>query len=299
MSRDVARFVTVIIPTYRDWDRLKLCFDALQKQSYPSDLFEVIAVNNDPQNPVPEWNLPENFKVLVESKVGSYAARNKGVANALATDAESVLAFTDSDCIPSEKWLEASVEAIEAGADRVAGRVELFYLDDQKLTAAEKYEKAFMFDQKKSAKRGLTATANLVVRRGAFDYVGEFNSTMVSGGDTEWSRRATKKGVNIVYSEGAMVKHPARSSLQAIFKKAKRVAGGSVFMKDGRRRLKVFSLFRSLIPPVIKYIRLLFTRKDLSFNEASVACLVLYFLNIYKGYIKFGVSTGLMKPERE
>jgi glycosyltransferase involved in cell wall biosynthesis len=36
------QFVSVIIPTYKDWPRLKLCLEALGNQNCPQNQFEAI-----------------------------------------------------------------------------------------------------------------------------------------------------------------------------------------------------------------------------------------------------------------
>jgi len=95
-------FVSVIIPTYRDWNRLKLCVNALKNQTYPKNRFEAIVVNNDPADPCPYCPLPDNFVLTTEGKPGSYAARNAGIKIAKG----DILAFTDSDCIPYSDWIE-------------------------------------------------------------------------------------------------------------------------------------------------------------------------------------------------
>jgi cellulose synthase/poly-beta-1,6-N-acetylglucosamine synthase-like glycosyltransferase len=41
-------FVSVIIPVYNNLERLKTCLEALEEQTYPRNLYEVIVVNNDP-----------------------------------------------------------------------------------------------------------------------------------------------------------------------------------------------------------------------------------------------------------
>ncbi len=101
-------FVSVIIPTYHDWERLGyVCTNALfKKQTYPKDHFEAIIINNAPEDSSPEFNLPDNFKIISESKPGSYAARNKGVSVARG----EIIAFTDSDCIPCPDWIEQGVK---------------------------------------------------------------------------------------------------------------------------------------------------------------------------------------------
>ncbi|NJR32909.1 MAG: glycosyltransferase, partial [Chamaesiphon sp. CSU_1_12] len=40
------QFVSVIIPVFNDAERLRLCLEALQNQTYPQNLYEVIVVDN-------------------------------------------------------------------------------------------------------------------------------------------------------------------------------------------------------------------------------------------------------------
>ena len=115
-------FVSVIIPTYHDWDRLKLCLNALAQQSYPKDRFEVLVVNNDPEDQPPYVVASGNVRLLEEAKSGSYAARNAAIRVAKG----EVFAFTDSDCIPDQDWLKHGISAIQSGAERVGGAVVLF-----------------------------------------------------------------------------------------------------------------------------------------------------------------------------
>lgn len=51
--------VSVIVPTYYDWSRLKKCVAALDNQSLARDNFEVIIVNNAPDDSPPaDFYLP-------------------------------------------------------------------------------------------------------------------------------------------------------------------------------------------------------------------------------------------------
>ena len=72
-------FVSIIIPTYKDWDRLKICLNALNDQSYPYNKFEVVVINNDTNN-LPPYKINNlNVKLINEKTIGSYAARNAGI----------------------------------------------------------------------------------------------------------------------------------------------------------------------------------------------------------------------------
>src|SRR5690606_31479653 len=116
--------ISVIIPTYHDWDRLQLCLNALSNQTLSEDKFEIIVVNNDPDDIAPEiLDIPSNAKIINESKPGSYAARNLAVRDARG----EIFAFTDSDCIPDSKWLENGYnEFADKTRDRVGGAVLIF-----------------------------------------------------------------------------------------------------------------------------------------------------------------------------
>lgn len=88
-------YASVIIPTYRDVERLQKCISALKRQEKFTN-FEVIIVNNDSTDL--KIAVPDNrFRVIAEKKSGSYAARNAGIKAAKG----KVFSFTDSDCIPS------------------------------------------------------------------------------------------------------------------------------------------------------------------------------------------------------
>jgi glycosyltransferase involved in cell wall biosynthesis len=103
-----AKFVSIIIPTYKDWARLSLCLQALANQTYDSNFFEIIVVNNYTADKVPEdYFIPKNCKIVVEGQPGSYVASNAGIK--LSKLARSS-AFTDSDCIPDEDWISNAVD---------------------------------------------------------------------------------------------------------------------------------------------------------------------------------------------
>src|SRR5687767_1234031 len=99
--------VSIIIPTYKDWVPLTLCTDALSKQTFPKEMFEIIIVNNNPNEQTPaDFRLPENGKIISEPTPGSYAARNA----ALKIAKGDIVGFTDSDCIPDENWIKRAVD---------------------------------------------------------------------------------------------------------------------------------------------------------------------------------------------
>ncbi len=237
---------------------MRLCINALSKQTYPKELFEVIIVNNNPNDSVPaNLMLSENFKIITEEKPGSYAARNA----ALKVAKGEIIGFTDSDCIPDNDWIKNTVDYLNNNKNcfRIAGNVVVFPKSIPPSTA-EKYDKLFAFQQKKYVtKWGTCVTANMFSYKSVFDAVGLFDDKRMSYGDLSWGVRAHKAGYKIDYLESCIVNHPARS-LKELIKKVKRLAGGSEgpkYKKTGKLTiyLKFFSDMRPRIRGELKFLR--------------------------------------------
>lgn len=218
--------ITVIIPCYRSWNRLSNCLEALSKQSFSTDNFEILVVNNDPEDPKPNFlALPENAKILTQKRAGSYSARNLGMAVAEG----KLIAFTDSDCIPDKDWLKQGFDYIQNGFDLVGGKVEFFKEEDgDELTFL--FEQTFNFNQKRNVEeRGQSITANLFVKKEVIEKVGDFSENLMSGGDFEWTQKASALGFKMKYGEDALVYHPARKRFRDLISKKKRTSGGMFY----------------------------------------------------------------------
>ena len=69
------------------------------------------------------------------------------------------------------------------------------------------------FSQKaKLEKYQFAMTANLFTFKSVIDKIGNFDSSLKSGGDREWGQRVFAAGYKQVYAEDARVAHPARHS---------------------------------------------------------------------------------------
>lgn len=288
------KFVSIIIPAYKDWDRLSLCLKSLDEQSYPRHLFEIIVVNNYTADKVPkDYFLPDNCKVITEEKPGAYAARNAGIALA----AGDVIGFTDSDCIADRDWIKNGVDFLESDdeCDRIAGRINLYY-HSKNLTEAELYEKIYAFNQDVYVSMdGTGVTGNLFAYTYVFESVGLFKEDLLSGGDYEWSIRARDAGFKIKYADNAIVNHPARRKISELIKKAKRVGGGQAGFGEppSERKFKSVLKFIYDLRPPVKSIRLILKKgKDLKLIEKIQVFSIRYYLSIITAREKFMVSMG-------
>ena len=260
MNQPLGKFVSVIIPVFNDADRLKLCLAALEKQTYPRELYEVIVIDNNSSENIAEAT--EQFQQVVlttESQQGSYAARNQGIKIAQG----ELIAFTDSDCIPTTNWLETGVNHLLSLSNygAIAGKIELYYQHENNPNAAEIFDKIVNLQQQKYVEEyHYGATANLFTFKKVFQKIGLFNSQLKSGGDADWGTRVFAYGYEIVYADDLKVMHPARNSLAQLAKKVIRQTGGTFDRNKDKKEqnltlTQLLNYFVQLRPPLRSALR--------------------------------------------
>lgn len=222
--------VDVVVPVFNDQIRLNRLLASLARQTLSPLSFGVIVVDNGSEVPVtlPD-GLPFDCRLIFCAAPGSYAARNLAwpLSNA------PWIAFTDSDCLPDDTWLEAGLKAAHGQADGVlprllAGRIQMIPSSDQALTSADLLELSFGMNQERYVRSGgYGITANLWVERSLLELLDGFNALRKSGSDRDFCLRASQYGVKVFYVEGCSLRHPARSQ-QELELKARRLIGGRV-----------------------------------------------------------------------
>ena len=244
-------FVSVIVPVYNDSERLQLCLEALEGQTYPANRYEVVVVDNASREPVAPLltTFPHTIAEL-EAAPGSYAARNRGIARARG----EILAFTDADCVPSCDWIEAGVAAMRRrDVSLVAGHIDVFPRHKSQPNAIELYEMIYAFAPRAHAQAGIAATANLFTLRTVIREVGGFDASLKSFGDVAWTARAVNAGFKVSYADDATVRHPARRSLVALQRRYARFAGGHfdrARTSEGKLRTERLKAILMLAPPL-------------------------------------------------
>jgi len=292
------KFITVIIPTYRDWFRLSRCLEALDKQTLPSDSFEIIIVNNDPGDiPPADYRFPDNAILLSEDKQGSYAARNRALLSARG----DVLAFTDSDCQPRKDWLACAIRCLgeNENVSRVGGKIELMLPTDKPLSPIQIYEKVFAFRQMDYVEeQGMAATANMIAKKSVFENAGLFDDSLMSGGDAEWGIRANRLGHKIVYCSSCVVLHPTRNSFAEVVQKARREIGGQFLLEKNKHfARRSFDVILGILPPVRSIKKVIFS-KNYTLREKIIAVSLRYVLRLIVHYEKALLLLSFKKVER-
>ncbi len=293
------KIVSIIVPTYNDWGTLKKCIIALDHQTYPKDYFEVIIINNNPNNLAPpDIILPGNFKMITEAKPGSYAARNTGLKIAKG----EIIGFTDSDCVPDENWIKNAVEYLnkDKTITRVAGKIQIL-TKSTKPTTVELYNQLWGFPQKGLIhKFGGSVTANLFVYKDVFDTVGGFDEKLMSMGDKYWGMKAQNAGFAISYVEDVIVFHPPRT-LSELIKKEKR-HGGVIEEPPASNKLQLYLRFVSKFWLKRSDIRFMLGKhsrsKYLPLKHRVAIAFLRHYLLLVRAYESLKVQLG-KEPNRE
>ena len=212
--------ISVIVPVRGD-PRLEGCLAALAAQTLPDGQFEVIVVDNGPDERTRAIVAASAARYVAHPGGGSYAARDRGVAEARG----GVLAFTDADCVVPPGWLTAITSLfrddtceVAVGPSSAAANSRLSRwvqsIDDRRWRS-------------RAAARGIAFcdTRNLAIRRELLDRV-PFDPALRHAGDLDLGMRLQREGVDIRLVESMRLVHHHPASLPAVLRRAVRRGRG-------------------------------------------------------------------------
>lgn len=154
----------------------------------------------------------------------SYRSRNVGAASA----SNDWLLFFDADCRPRADLIDRYFDGpIEADAGAVAGAV---LPRTERESTMSRYERSRELEKQaphlENPYKPFAVTANLLVRRAAWEGVGGFQEGIRSAGDADFCWRIQDAGWTLGYREDAVVEHKLREGLRAYLRLHARYGGG-------------------------------------------------------------------------
>lgn len=207
----------MVIPVRDGADSIGALLDSLERQTLARERFEVVVVDNASRDATAEIARQRGARVVHEPVPNRSRARNAGVAAAKA----DLIAFTDADCSAHERWLEELL-GCAGRAPLVAG--EVVTSTGEPPNAIERFEKLWRFGQGAWVEQqGWAATANLLVRREAFDAIGGLDPSWHHiGEDVDFCLRAGAAGYALAFCPDAVVEHYAESRLRPMLSRSYR-----------------------------------------------------------------------------
>lgn len=213
--------VTVIVPFAGGRDEATAMLDRMAAIELRAG-DELLVVDNSPVSVVAER---PGVRVVRATREGSsYHARNTGVEAAR----NDWLLFTDGDCAPVPWVLDAHFSPVPG--DRAGAAAGAIHTAPSGGSWVERYsDRMEVLSQTRMLShpfRPSAATANLLVRRAAWEDVGGFCEGIRSGGDAEFCWRLGIRGWEIEYRPRAVVQHYHRSSVRGLLRQYARYGAG-------------------------------------------------------------------------
>lgn len=228
--------VAVVVPVKDEGHRIRDLVSAIEGQTVQP--LQFVVVDNGSTDDTAAIASSAGAQVIVETRPGSYAARNAGIS---AVDAE-VIAFTDGDCLPRPDWLERLVEPFsDPSVGGVAGRIDAV----ETRTAAQRWalERHLLDQEAAQSHRFLpfAATANVAYRRSILEKLNGFDAAMHSGGDVDLAwRMQVHAGMRLAYAPEAVVMHHQRERVRPLLRQQRRYGEGHVLLTDRWRHDRRF-----------------------------------------------------------
>ncbi len=120
----ISVYISVIVPTYNACERLFLALEALSRQSFDHNLFEVIVIDDGSQDDTfrmlghTRYSFQLNI-IRLERNFGRSYARNRGI---LASQGK-LLIFSDGDMIPCKDYIQEHANSNSCGDKVVIGPI--------------------------------------------------------------------------------------------------------------------------------------------------------------------------------
>jgi glycosyltransferase involved in cell wall biosynthesis len=211
--------ISVVVPFHNAERYIAECVEGILSQRYPTEHYEIVMVDNNSTDASAEIvKCYSRVRLVSEEKQGAYAARNRGLREAKG----EIIAFTDSDCVPSSNWLQeikAAMSHPDVGI--VIGRLRLaqdsFILS---MLADYENEKSTYTFNSEIEELYYAHAGNMAVRKRLFDEIGLFLER-ARGSDTIFVRRWVDKHSckAVCYSPEAQVRHMEIDSISKYFRK--------------------------------------------------------------------------------
>lgn len=204
---------SVIIPVYND-KKIASCLKSLAANDFLDK--EIIVVDNNSSDlEIKKIIAQFPIKYVLESKTGSYAARNAGAKNAQG----DILIFLDSDCQVPKNYLQNMDLAFKKDIDGLMGKIT--GINTNKIAACEQrfYEEITDIFLKKEKHLSRIDTRNFAIKKEIFNSMGGFDEKLKYGGDMEFGARLHEKNYHIIYQDAVVIQHVNETNLKKIINK--------------------------------------------------------------------------------
>ncbi len=226
--------VSVVVPYYAQPEELARTLAALERQTYPRELFEVVVVDDGSPAPLARpRSTPLDVRVVRQEGLGFGLARARNTGARAA--AHDILLFLDADLLPEAGWLVAHarwhhavpdavtlgphahvrMDGVDAGAIRARpGTLRKLFAGRREDRPGHRWAERFLGTTDDLTTKAddlflLVMGGNLGIRRGFYELVGGYDESFTrwGGEDTEFGYRSYTRGGLLVPVRAALAWH--------------------------------------------------------------------------------------------
>ncbi len=233
-------FISVIVPARNEAHNIASCLDALLRQDYPSDLYEVIVVDDystDETSSITQSFRSDRFHLIQLSKVLDHppalAFKKKAIEVGIRRAKGTLIATIDADCMAPREWLRYLAFQLEKhNAAFIAGPVSFY----QEANRFEKFQALDFLGMMIITGAGIQGQfmhmcngANLAYTRVAFERVDGFAGIdhIASGDDMLLMQKVVEaypEGISFIKAKEALVLTKAKPDVQSFIRQRVRWA---------------------------------------------------------------------------
>ena len=224
-DRSIFPFVSVLIPIRNEGNYISQCLQAVTRQDYPSDLFEILISDglstDNTRSLVADWmkndsriRLFDNPKQIVPTGMNILIPKAKG----------EILIRVDGHCVIASDYVTNCVRHLqEKGVDGVGGPMRSIGEDlISQVTALAMSSKFGVGNSSFRTETGQTKLADTVpfpaYTRAIIEKVGLYDEELVRNQDDEYNYRIREAGGKILLAEDVSSEYYSRGSLKKLWK---------------------------------------------------------------------------------
>jgi len=190
--------LSLIIPTFNEEKHIRSCLESIFENDLPASEYEVIVVDNGSTDSTRDIVKQFDVSLYIMPDLNVGGVRNFGAEKANG----SIFAFLDGDCVIDPDWLHRAISRISEGPQYAFGGQ---YLLRSNPSWLERYW--VLNDNSKFVEQTTLVGGCIVVPREAFFEVGKFDETMLSGEDSDLTKRLNSSGITVVIDPSLSVVH--------------------------------------------------------------------------------------------
>lgn len=278
--------ISVVIPSYNPGDLILNCLNSIFSQK--TDLnYEVLIIDSSDNDlsPLIKKHFPSVRFYHLDGRVYPGSARNVGVSYALGVK----IAFTDSDCVVAENWLENIFQNLSKdGKNIVGGSISNGYSSNLIATGEYLMEFGEFLPEKKEGAVDMIPSCNFGIKKELFEKAGGFPD-FITAEDVMFSNKINQLDEKIYFDSSVNITHFNRRNFFVFLLKQKELGIGSCVL---RRTIKIRGHFLTkyrILALLVPIIRIYTVWKKVLVNDLRyILKLVVTFPFMLAGLLAYG-----------